>query len=166
MAVSDRALSWPSLLLQVLLLAPCWAGAQCTRWSGKGTTPHLRSIFLGRCGEYIDLLQPQLRDKNCTAMWEAFQLALTKDPCSVLPSDYDRFIDLARHPIPRDKWRGAAGEPLQPLSVVAVVCGGCSEQWVCQAVGLAMVRQLPLEQGISLHRAWNRFSHPHHFISE
>ncbi|MBW00329.1 ADP-ribosyl cyclase/cyclic ADP-ribose hydrolase 2, partial [Eschrichtius robustus] len=43
------------------------------------------------------------RDKNCTAIWEAFKLVLDKDPCSVLPSDYDLFINLSRHSIPRDK---------------------------------------------------------------
>ncbi|XP_077606589.1 ADP-ribosyl cyclase/cyclic ADP-ribose hydrolase 2 isoform X3 [Crocuta crocuta] len=43
------------------------------------------------------------RDKNCTAIWEAFKVVLDKDPCSVLPSDYDRFISLSRHSIPRDK---------------------------------------------------------------
>lgn len=43
------------------------------------------------------------RNKNCTAIWEAFKGVLDKDPCSVLPSDYDLFINLSRHPIPRDK---------------------------------------------------------------
>ena len=43
------------------------------------------------------------RDKNCTAIWEAFKVVLDKDPCSVRPSDYDLFINLSRHSIPRDK---------------------------------------------------------------
>lgn len=44
------------------------------------------------------------RDKNCTALWEAFRMVLLrKDPCSVFPSDYDLFINLSRHSIPRDK---------------------------------------------------------------
>lgn len=43
------------------------------------------------------------RDKNCTAIWEAFKMVLDKDPCSVLPSDYDLFMNLSRHSIPRDK---------------------------------------------------------------
>lgn len=43
------------------------------------------------------------RDRNCTAIWEAFKVVLDKDPCSVLPSDYDLFINLSRHSIPRDK---------------------------------------------------------------
>uniref|UniRef100_H0X8A3 ADP-ribosyl cyclase/cyclic ADP-ribose hydrolase n=1 Tax=Otolemur garnettii TaxID=30611 RepID=H0X8A3_OTOGA len=43
------------------------------------------------------------RNKNCTAIWEAFKVVLDKDPCSVLPEDYDLFIQLSKHPIPRDK---------------------------------------------------------------
>ncbi|XP_036056997.1 ADP-ribosyl cyclase/cyclic ADP-ribose hydrolase 2 isoform X2 [Onychomys torridus] len=90
---------WLSLLLP-LLLAPRAAAA---RWSGEGTTPHLQSIFLGRCAEYTTLLSLQPGNKNCTAIWEAFKVVLDKDPCSVLPSDYDLFINLSRHAIPRDK---------------------------------------------------------------
>lgn len=43
------------------------------------------------------------RDNNCTAIWEAFRAVLDKEPCSVLPSDYDLFINLSRHSIPQDK---------------------------------------------------------------
>ncbi|XP_054437808.1 ADP-ribosyl cyclase/cyclic ADP-ribose hydrolase 2 [Pteronotus mesoamericanus] len=93
------------LLLQPLLLASAAgaAGAARSPWSGAGTTQHLQSIFLGRCSEYLALLNPQLRDKNCTAIWEAFRAVLEKDPCSVFPSDYDLFINLSRHSIPTDK---------------------------------------------------------------
>ncbi|XP_044931740.1 ADP-ribosyl cyclase/cyclic ADP-ribose hydrolase 2 isoform X2 [Mustela putorius furo] len=89
----------PSLLLQLLVVA----GAAGARWRGQGTTPHLQSIILGRCAEYDALVNPDPRGRNCTAIWEAFKVVLVKDPCSVLPSDYDRFIDLSRHSIPRDK---------------------------------------------------------------
>lgn len=50
------------------------------------------------------------RDKNCTAIWEAFQVVLEKDPCSVVASDYDLFITLSRHSIPRDKVALSPGE--------------------------------------------------------
>eukprot|EP00072_Mus_musculus_P035248 XP_006503769.1 PREDICTED: ADP-ribosyl cyclase/cyclic ADP-ribose hydrolase 2 isoform X1 [Mus musculus] len=98
MAVQGGLLSlwlWLWLSLLTVLL-----GARA-RWTGEGTTPHLQSIFLGRCAEYTTLLS--LGNKNCTAIWEAFKGVLDKDPCSVLPSDYDLFINLSRHPIPRDK---------------------------------------------------------------
>ncbi|XP_045406358.1 ADP-ribosyl cyclase/cyclic ADP-ribose hydrolase 2 [Lemur catta] len=111
MAVQECAPSWLQLLrrllLLLLLLLPLPAagvgGAGGARWSGEGTSLHLQSIFLGRCAEYSTLLNPELRDKNCTAIWEAFKVVLDKDPCSVLPSDYDLFINLSRHSIPRDK---------------------------------------------------------------
>lgn len=54
----------PALLLLLLLLHLRWplvAGAADKRWSGPGTTPHLQSIFLGRCAEQIALLNPELR---------------------------------------------------------------------------------------------------------
>ncbi|XP_054967182.1 ADP-ribosyl cyclase/cyclic ADP-ribose hydrolase 2 isoform X3 [Pan paniscus] len=88
------------LLLPLLLLA---AGGARARWRGEGTSAQLRDIFLGRCAEYRALLSTEQRNKNCTAIWEAFKVALDKDPCSVLPSDYDLFINLSRHSIPRDK---------------------------------------------------------------
>ncbi|KAF7467461.1 ADP-ribosyl cyclase/cyclic ADP-ribose hydrolase 2 isoform X3 [Marmota monax] len=98
MAARGCVPSWLPLLQ--LLLA---AGAGGAQWSGKGTSQRLQSIFLGRCAEYCSLVSPELRDKNCTAIWEAFKVVLDKDPCSVLPSDYDLFINLSRHSIPRDK---------------------------------------------------------------
>lgn len=46
---------WLSLLLPLL-----WGTrAVGARWSGEGTTPHLQSIFLGRCAEYTTLLNLQ-----------------------------------------------------------------------------------------------------------
>ncbi|XP_075400627.1 ADP-ribosyl cyclase/cyclic ADP-ribose hydrolase 2-like isoform X2 [Tenrec ecaudatus] len=91
----------PTPFWSLLLLL---AGGGCAaRWAGEGTNRHLRTIFLGRCQEYLELLSLEQRDKNCTAIWEAFSVVLDKDPCSVLPSDYDLFINLSRHSIPRDK---------------------------------------------------------------
>ncbi|KAL4679541.1 hypothetical protein H8959_009191 [Pygathrix nigripes] len=92
------------LQLLLLLLLPLLAeGGAPAPWHGEGTSPQLRDIFLGRCAEYRALLSPEQRNKNCTAIWEAFKVVLDKDPCSVLPSDYDLFINLSRHSIPRDK---------------------------------------------------------------
>uniref|UniRef100_A0A8C5KYW9 ADP-ribosyl cyclase/cyclic ADP-ribose hydrolase n=1 Tax=Jaculus jaculus TaxID=51337 RepID=A0A8C5KYW9_JACJA len=88
--------SWLQQLGLLLLLARCGA-----RWSGPGTSLHLETIFLGRCAEYSTLLS--LQTKNCTSIWEAFKVVLGKDPCSVFPSDYDLFINLSRHSIPREK---------------------------------------------------------------
>ncbi|XP_060044291.1 ADP-ribosyl cyclase/cyclic ADP-ribose hydrolase 2 isoform X2 [Erinaceus europaeus] len=91
------------LVLLVLWVLPAlWAGAGA-RWSGEGSSAQLQSIFLGRCADYTRLLGPEQRSKNCTAIWEAFKVVLEKEPCSVLPSDYDLFLNLSWHPLPRDK---------------------------------------------------------------
>lgn len=89
-------------LLQLLLL---WAllAAVSEGWRGEGTSPHLQSIFLGRCHQYLQKLSPGQRDKNCTAIWEAFSTVLHKDPCNVLPSDYDQFLELSKHTLPKDQ---------------------------------------------------------------
>ncbi|XP_008540132.1 ADP-ribosyl cyclase/cyclic ADP-ribose hydrolase 2 isoform X2 [Equus przewalskii] len=110
-AMSARGCKPSRLLLPALLLLLLWlprlavdaAGAAGARWNGEGTSPNLQSIFLGRCNDYRPLLSPEEQNKNCTAIWEAFKLVLDKDPCSVLPSDYDLFISLSRHSLPRDK---------------------------------------------------------------
>lgn len=51
------------LLLQILLQPRTGgaAGPAAARWSGPGTVPHLQSIFLGRCAEFVALLRPELR---------------------------------------------------------------------------------------------------------
>lgn len=54
----------PALLLLQILLQPQTGGAAgpaAARWSGPGTVPHLQSIFLGRCAEFVALLHPELR---------------------------------------------------------------------------------------------------------
>nr|XP_011749877.1 ADP-ribosyl cyclase/cyclic ADP-ribose hydrolase 2 isoform X2 [Macaca nemestrina] len=102
--MAARGCAVSRLLQLLLLLLPLLAeGGAPSPWHGEGTSPQLRDIFLGRCAEYRALLSSEQRNKNCTAIWEAFKVALDKDPCSVLPSDYDLFINLSRHSIPRDK---------------------------------------------------------------
>ncbi|XP_021115916.1 ADP-ribosyl cyclase/cyclic ADP-ribose hydrolase 2 isoform X2 [Heterocephalus glaber] len=75
------------------LLRSCHMGC---RGEGRKAAPD-------RSGPESNKKQDIPGDKNCTAIWEAFRVVLDKDPCSVLPSDYDLFINLSRHPIPRDK---------------------------------------------------------------
>ncbi|KAG8505863.1 ADP-ribosyl cyclase/cyclic ADP-ribose hydrolase 2 [Galemys pyrenaicus] len=86
MASPVCASSWLLLLLLLAAAAGAWG------WRGEGSHPHLQSLFLGRCVQYLDLLSPEeRRDKNCTAIWEAFQVVFYKDPCNVTFSDYDLF---------------------------------------------------------------------------
>ncbi|XP_044152747.1 ADP-ribosyl cyclase/cyclic ADP-ribose hydrolase 2 isoform X2 [Bufo gargarizans] len=73
------------------------------QWKGLGTTPHLENIVIGRCYDYIETVNPSV-GKNCSAIWEALKSAfISKDPCSVFPSDYERYINLTLHDIPMNK---------------------------------------------------------------
>ncbi|NXG43973.1 BST1 hydrolase, partial [Psilopogon haemacephalus] len=74
------------------------------KWKGEGTTLNLDSIFIGRCYDYIRIVNPAVGEKNCSEIWEAFKNAfIDKDPCSVLPKDYELFINLSFHTIPPNK---------------------------------------------------------------
>ncbi|KAM4807638.1 ADP-ribosyl cyclase/cyclic ADP-ribose hydrolase 2 [Rhinophrynus dorsalis] len=74
------------------------------KWSGPGTTPNLEEIVIGRCYDYIETVNPSVGKKNCSAIWEAFKNAfVNKDPCSVLPADYELYIKLTLHDIPVNK---------------------------------------------------------------
>ncbi|KAJ7410569.1 ADP-ribosyl cyclase/cyclic ADP-ribose hydrolase 2 [Willisornis vidua] len=111
---------------------------QGRKWKGEGTTQNLESIVIGRCYDYIRIVNPavghesdhieanrlvavwkqninfdrchilskliQLSEKNCSEIWEAFKSAfINKDPCSILPEDYELFINLSLHAIPANK---------------------------------------------------------------
>ncbi|XP_030047069.1 ADP-ribosyl cyclase/cyclic ADP-ribose hydrolase 2 isoform X2 [Microcaecilia unicolor] len=74
------------------------------QWNGEGTSLNLESIVTGRCYDYIQTVNPTVRNKNCSAIWEALKQAFVyKDPCSVLPSDYELLINLTLHEIPPNK---------------------------------------------------------------
>ncbi|KFV62891.1 ADP-ribosyl cyclase 2, partial [Dryobates pubescens] len=74
------------------------------KWKGEGTTPNLESIVIGRCYDYIRIVNPAVGEKNCSEIWEAFKNAfIHKDPCSILPKDYELFINLSFHTIPPNK---------------------------------------------------------------
>lgn len=76
----------------------------------RGTTEDLKKIFVGRCYDYIRIINPALRDKNCEQMWEAFYNGfIGKQPCEVTMDSYNQFVALASHPLPKDKgifWSG------------------------------------------------------------
>ncbi|NWI89710.1 BST1 hydrolase, partial [Pitta sordida] len=74
------------------------------KWKGEGTTQNLESIFIGRCYDYIRIVNPAVGEKNCSEIWEAFKNAfINKDPCNILPKDYELFISLSLHVIPPNK---------------------------------------------------------------
>ncbi|NXX76307.1 BST1 hydrolase, partial [Urocolius indicus] len=74
------------------------------KWKGEGTTQNLETIAVGRCYDYIRTVNPAVGEKNCSAIWEAFKNAfINKDPCNILPKDYELFINLSLHTIPPNK---------------------------------------------------------------
>ncbi|KYO45789.1 ADP-ribosyl cyclase 2 isoform C [Alligator mississippiensis] len=92
------------LLLLVLLFSKDFSGVDGKKWKGEGTTPNLDSIIIGRCYEYIRIVNPAVGEKNCSELLEAFKKAfMNKDPCNILPSDYELFINLSQHSIPPNK---------------------------------------------------------------
>uniref|UniRef100_A0A8D0H577 ADP-ribosyl cyclase/cyclic ADP-ribose hydrolase n=1 Tax=Sphenodon punctatus TaxID=8508 RepID=A0A8D0H577_SPHPU len=93
--------------LMALLLSKnyvCAAEINGKIWKGEGTTPNLESIVIGRCYEYIAVVNPSVAGKNCSEIWKAFKSAfINKDPCNIFPSDYELFINLSLHAVPPDK---------------------------------------------------------------
>ncbi|XP_033889760.3 ADP-ribosyl cyclase/cyclic ADP-ribose hydrolase 2-like isoform X1 [Acipenser ruthenus] len=74
------------------------------QWQGDGTTLSLEEIIIGRCYNYIRVVNPSVGEKNCSQIWEAFRDAfIFKDPCKVLPKDYEPFIRLTVHDVPLNK---------------------------------------------------------------
>ncbi|XP_008493731.1 ADP-ribosyl cyclase/cyclic ADP-ribose hydrolase 2 isoform X1 [Calypte anna] len=91
------------LLVSILIINSC-SEVQGRKWKGEGTTKNLESIVTGRCYEYIRLVNPAVGEKNCSEIWEAFKNAfINKDPCSILPKDYELYINLSLHTIPPNK---------------------------------------------------------------
>lgn len=70
-----------------------------------GYLKELKSFLLGF--EKTILLFVYFNDyseKNCSQIWEGFKNAfINKDPCSILPEDYELFINLTFHTIPPNK---------------------------------------------------------------
>ncbi|XP_032229502.2 ADP-ribosyl cyclase/cyclic ADP-ribose hydrolase [Nematostella vectensis] len=73
------------------------------RWMykpSKGTSKHIREIFLGRCWYFVQqkdsgLVNPE--SVNCNELWEAFSKAFAyKKPCNVTEEDYRPFFELYR----------------------------------------------------------------------
>ncbi|XP_062963491.1 ADP-ribosyl cyclase/cyclic ADP-ribose hydrolase 1 [Cynocephalus volans] len=74
------------------------------RWNGTGTTDHLSEIVLGRCFLYTRIVQPELRDKDCQKIWDAFRNAfISKNPCNIREEDYQPLMKMANQTIPCNK---------------------------------------------------------------
>ncbi|XP_012415323.2 ADP-ribosyl cyclase/cyclic ADP-ribose hydrolase 1 [Trichechus manatus latirostris] len=71
------------------------------QWEGAGTTAHISEIFLGRCFTYTQIIHPELRDKNCQKIWNAFKNSfISKDTCNITEEDYQPLIKLTTQTLP------------------------------------------------------------------
>ncbi|XP_009081153.1 PREDICTED: ADP-ribosyl cyclase/cyclic ADP-ribose hydrolase 2 [Acanthisitta chloris] len=98
-----KTLFLPPFLASVLFMSS-FSQVQGRKWKGEGTTQNLENIVIGRCYDYIRIVNPAVGEKNCSEIWEAFKNAfINKDPCSILPKDYELYINLSLHKIPPNK---------------------------------------------------------------
>ncbi|XP_051944927.1 ADP-ribosyl cyclase/cyclic ADP-ribose hydrolase 1 [Xyrauchen texanus] len=73
------------------------------RAAGFGTTPHLKQIVIGRCYEYVTLINPSSR-YNCEEIWQEFEEAVIRQsPCGVRVKDYQRMFRASTQILPCDK---------------------------------------------------------------
>ncbi|XDV47181.1 hypothetical protein PO909_016881 [Leuciscus waleckii] len=57
-----------------------------------GTTPNLKQIVIGRCYEYVTLVNPHPR-YNCEEIWQEFEKAVVRrSPCDVRVKDYQKMF--------------------------------------------------------------------------
>ncbi|XP_049645927.1 ADP-ribosyl cyclase/cyclic ADP-ribose hydrolase 1 [Suncus etruscus] len=74
------------------------------KWKGRGTTSNFSHIVLGRCYTYIQFLRPELRNRDCRKIEEAFRNAfLSKNPCQVTEQDYAPLIKLINQTVDCNK---------------------------------------------------------------
>ncbi|XP_066577070.1 ADP-ribosyl cyclase/cyclic ADP-ribose hydrolase 1 [Amia ocellicauda] len=72
-------------------------------WADMGTTPHLKQIIVGRCYNYVTIVNPSSR-LNCEGIWRDFQDAVLKEaPCSVYVENYNRLFRTAHQTLPCNK---------------------------------------------------------------
>lgn len=98
-------------LVQLALLV---SAEQCAR--SNGSTYNLKEIVIGRCYEFINVLNVKncdyvdRLDFDCQDIWDQYSFALVgKAPCSVGMADFDNFIAAVDHSVPRNKtlfWSG------------------------------------------------------------
>ncbi|XP_056220582.1 ADP-ribosyl cyclase/cyclic ADP-ribose hydrolase 1-like [Seriola aureovittata] len=82
----------------MLLLCPCQLRAQL------GTTPNIKHIVVGRCYNYITLIDPSLR-YDCEEIWRQFEEAVVRQSsCNVTVEDYHQVFYAMPQTWPCDKF--------------------------------------------------------------
>ncbi|XP_037685360.1 ADP-ribosyl cyclase/cyclic ADP-ribose hydrolase 1 [Choloepus didactylus] len=101
------------ICLGVLVLVICAVAAgilwprrppELSKWRGRGSTPHFSEIVLGRCFTYTQIVRPELKDKDCQEIWNAFKNAfVSKNQCNITEEDYQPLMELADQTLPCNK---------------------------------------------------------------
>jgi len=103
-------------LIATLICLSCWAITTVREVGSAPATPkNLKEIFVGRCEEYQEVINPApfiTEPKNCTYLYDLFVDAFAyRDPCDVPVERYDAFTSAAEHPMEtKDKvmyWSGS-----------------------------------------------------------
>ncbi|XP_077999981.1 ADP-ribosyl cyclase/cyclic ADP-ribose hydrolase-like [Glandiceps talaboti] len=104
------------LFLYTSIVCVLELGLGCATFSGPGTPLEFRELFIGRCIDFTsggvnpNLDLEQLRDKNCTKLWELlFSAFAYREPCDVTVQNYEPFMKAAAHDYPANTalfWSG------------------------------------------------------------
>ncbi|XP_067342324.1 ADP-ribosyl cyclase/cyclic ADP-ribose hydrolase 1-like isoform X2 [Channa argus] len=96
---SSLALPVPTVTICLVLLHSCSAQLRAQ----LGTTPNIKQIVVGRCYNYITLINPRLRC-DCEAIWRQFEEAVMRQSsCNVTMEDYHDMFNAVPQSWPCDR---------------------------------------------------------------
>uniref|UniRef100_A0A667ZNJ6 ADP-ribosyl cyclase/cyclic ADP-ribose hydrolase n=1 Tax=Myripristis murdjan TaxID=586833 RepID=A0A667ZNJ6_9TELE len=73
-------------------------------WPELGTTPNIKQIVVGRCYNYITLVNPSLRF-DCEEIWREFEeVVVQRSACNVRVKDYHRLFHAMPQTWPCDRF--------------------------------------------------------------
>ncbi|XP_078535105.1 ADP-ribosyl cyclase/cyclic ADP-ribose hydrolase 1-like [Lissotriton helveticus] len=88
------------VVLAFLLAKNHHASLTPENWQGNGTTGNLYEIFLGRCYEYITMINPDAGNKDCRKMLQMLETSvMNKNQCDITAVDYQTFMEVSSYPI-------------------------------------------------------------------
>ncbi|KAF3703748.1 ADP-ribosyl cyclase/cyclic ADP-ribose hydrolase 1 [Channa argus] len=97
---SSLALPVPTVTICLVLLHSCSAQLRAQ----LGTTPNIKQIVVGRCYNYITLINPRLRC-DCEAIWRQFEEAVMRQSsCNVTMEDYHDMFNAVPQSWPCDRF--------------------------------------------------------------
>ncbi|XP_004579404.2 ADP-ribosyl cyclase/cyclic ADP-ribose hydrolase 1 [Ochotona princeps] len=98
-------------LLVITFIMAIGIGVLVLAQRSSDSTDYVSGIILGRCLSLTRIARPELKDKDCKKILDAFKSAfVSKDPCNITKEDYQPLINLTADPVPCDKslfWSGS-----------------------------------------------------------